>query len=95
MNIDKLSKLIPILRTDSDFQNFDLLVRNRLISGVHEANEATLTYESSANPTWLNMYKGSKAASRWKPSKRIPPEDTYPLPKGWKWIRFFTKNREK
>lgn len=87
MNSGKLMELIRLLRTDSDFGQLELLVRNRFLSGIQEGNTETVCYESIGDPSWLSIYSGSKTGSRWKPSREISPEETYPLPRGWKWVR--------
>jgi type I restriction enzyme S subunit len=83
----KLTQLVPLLHEDSDFLKVELLVRNRLLSGISHRNTETNIYESLGQPNWLKLYKDSKAASRWKPSRKISFQDTYPLPLGWRWVR--------
>jgi restriction endonuclease S subunit len=87
MNSLKLTELVPLLRNDSDFLEIELLVRNRLLSGANGRNTETNIYESLAQPNWLKLYEDSKAASRWKPSRKISLQETYPLPHGWRWVR--------
>jgi restriction endonuclease S subunit len=87
MSSEKLSELIPLLRTESDFKEMELLVRNRLLSGAHESNSEVRLYTSVEKPSWLNLYKDSKTAGRWKVSRRIDKDETYPLPKDWRWVR--------
>ena len=87
MNTMKVVDLIPLFRSDSDFDELEFLVRNRLISGIDPDNKDSVMYDSVDLPSWLSVYKGSKSAGRWKPSRPIALEETYPLPQGWKWVR--------
>jgi restriction endonuclease S subunit len=87
MNTTNVVDLIPLLRNDSDFDELEFMVRNRLISGIHLSSRDSVMHESVDRPSWLSFYKESKSAARWKPSRPISPEETYPLPRGWKWVR--------